>query len=129
MYYALILVIVAAIAADLYDITLSVKGIKLGVGVEGTSYICFLAGTNKPTFFQYLWINMLIPIAPLSIAGLIYGYGNPIGAMFFTITLAPMVWSHIAGARSWKYLINGGNPNLYEPKWWQKLLSTGGVAK
>ena len=121
-YIIFVIIFAAAIVADIYDIRLTVAGIKKGVGVEGNSIITTLAGTDKPTWFQLLWINMLVPILPIGISGLISAYDNPPASIFFSLMLAFQVYGHWRGGRAWVYLINGGNPNTYLPKWWQKLL-------
>ena len=120
-YIVLLAMFAAAVVADIYDIRKTLQGIKAGVGIEASSIVTTLAGTNKPSFFQLLWINMLVPILPFGIAGMIFGYDNPPGAVMFTICLAFQVYGHWRGGRNWVYLINGGNP---WPKltWWQKLL-------
>lgn len=120
-YIILLVVFVITIVADLYDIRLTVKGIKVGAGIEGNSIITTLAGTDKPTFFQLLLINMLLPILPFGVAGMIFGYDNGPVAALFTICLAFQAYGHWRGGREWVYLINGGDPNA--PKtWWQKFL-------
>ena len=121
MYIAFLIVFAAAIAADLYDISKTRQGIKLGVGVEGNGMIVTLAGTDKPSYLQLLVINMLIPILPFGILGLIFGYDNGPGALMFTICLAFQVYGHYMAARQWVYLIKGGNPNTMSSSWFKKL--------
>ena len=120
-YIANVVTLVAVLIADIYDIKQSLKGIQKGVGVEGNSIITTLAGTNKPTFFQYLWINLLIPILPLGVPGLI-SLHNPGLSAFSATALSFGIYSHIHGGLDWQYLINGGDPNKLNPAWWQKIL-------
>jgi hypothetical protein len=121
-YIIFVVIFAAAIVADIYDIRLTVAGIKKGVGVEGNSIITTLAGTDKPTWFQLLWINMLVPILPIGIPGLIFSYQNTPGAVFFSICMGFQVYSHWRGGAAWAAFIGGVNPNTYHSKWWQKLL-------
>lgn len=133
MYYfiAVLITFILAILGDLYDISLTVKGIKLGVAVEGNEQIVWVAGTNKPTYWQLLWINMLLPpippdfstwpILPIGIGGMILGW-NPTALPFATALFLIGLKHYIAG-RKWKFYIDGGKDDLSKGESaWQKFI-------
>lgn len=121
-YIANAVVLAAVIAATLYDIKWTLKGIAKGVGVEANVIITKLAGTVKPSFRQLLLINLLIPILPLGLPGLVLGWHNGPLCAFSITALLPGIYTHIHGARDWQYLLKGGNPNLLNTSWWSKIL-------
>lgn len=134
MYYfiAVLAAFILAILGDLYDISLTVKGLKLGVAVEGNEQIVKIAGTDKPTYFQLLWINMLLPpippdfstwpILPIGVAGLILGW-NPVAGIPFATMLFIIGLKHYLAGRKWLFYINGGKPDLTKgTSAWQKFI-------
>lgn len=133
MYYLLAVAIafVLAILGDLYDIALTVKGIKLGVAVEGNEDIVKIAG-NKPSYMQLLAINMFLPpippnfstwpIIPIGVAGFIYG-STPVGGIPFATILCVIGLKHFLAGRKWLFYINGGKDDLTHGKSaWQKFI-------
>jgi Flp pilus assembly pilin Flp len=113
--------IAACVAADLYDITKTVAGIKKGVGVEGSAVINFFTRTNKPSFLQLLVVNMFVPIVPMALPGLILSHNVAVEA-FSIVGMLIGVYTHVHGGLDWKALIGGANPNTIDTQWWEKIL-------
>lgn len=113
-----------AVLADLYDIRLTVRGIKAGVAVEGNEAVVKLARTDKPSFRQLLIINMLFPIMPVGFLGLIFAYGNSVAAAIpFSVALFLIGLKHILGGRQWAFLLAGGKLDPTKPLTaWQKFI-------
>ena len=117
LYVVVIVSFALAVLFDLYDITMTVQGIKAGVAVEGNT---FLVGT-KPGFVRLLVRDMLIPILPIGLLGLIFGYGNGYACPVFFVPLFLLALKHYHGGRQWVTLLNGGT--LTEPQTaWQKFI-------
>ena len=91
-----------AVAADVYDTTMSVKGIKAGVAVE-KNWI-WLYGTDKPSALRYYAVNIPIVFlaAGISVAGLLSH--NP--GLFYGGLAAPVAAGakHIQGGLEWRKL-------------------------
>jgi hypothetical protein len=91
-----------AIGCDVYDTTMSEKGIKAGLSVEAN--YTWLYGTNKPTTLQYYAVNIPIILltAAVSVVGLLLH--NP--ALFYAGLAAPVAIGakHLQGGLQWKKL-------------------------
>lgn len=94
--------LIFATLADVYDTTISVKGIKAGVAVEA-NWI-WLYGTDKPTALRYYAVN--IPIIFLSAGFSFTGYFTHNPALYFGGLAGPLVAGakHIQGGLEWKAL-------------------------
>lgn len=91
-----------AVACDVYDTVMSVKGIKAGVAVEAN--YTWLYGTDKPSALQYYAVNipLILLTAGISITGLFLH--NP--ALVYGGLAAPIAAGakHIQGGLEWKKL-------------------------
>ncbi len=106
-----------AIGCDVYDITLTEKGIKAGVAVEGNTW---LVGTKPGAVALYLRDSLEtgIATAPCILACI---FNN--APLFWGFLIAPLLSGvkHILGGKQWATLLAGGK--LAEPQtWWEKLL-------
>jgi hypothetical protein len=91
-----------AVLADVYDTTISEKGIKAGIAVEAN--YTWLYGTNKPSTFQYYIVN--IPIITLTCGVSLAAYLLHSPAFYYAGLAAPIAIGvkHIQGGLEWKAL-------------------------
>lgn len=118
MFLALVAALGFAIAADIYDVVLTEKGIKAGVAVEGNT---FLVGQKPSAVALYLRDSLVTGIATTPcILALVYG-NKP---LFYGFLVAPVVAGvkHIRGGRAWRNLLNGGKPVPPATTAWGKFL-------
>ncbi len=121
MFFILFAIAVAlAVAADLYDVILTEKGLKAGVAVEGNSFL--LGETNtKPTALQ-LYRRDAIVIAMASAPALaVYLMGAPDVAYGFLAGPVVAAIKHIQGGRAWAKLLAGGKLSTAPKSAWQKF--------
>lgn len=121
MIYVILVLAVLDVVGTVYDVNLTVRGIRKSVGVEGNSTVTFLSGTDKPGYvFLYSW--NLAWVAGVLVAALIMQ--NPAsdgGAVAFFLVDAV---KHLIGGHKWRVLLNGGTlPKDYTI--WQKFLGLG----
>ncbi len=106
-----------AIGCDIYDVTLTEKGIKAGVAVEGNDW---LVGAKPSAVALYLRDSLETGLATTPcILALIFN-SSP---FFWAGIVAPVLVGvkHIMGGRQWATLLAGGK--VTEPStWWEKLL-------
>jgi hypothetical protein len=103
MNFILLAVAVAfAIGCDVYDTTMSEKGIKAGLAVEAN--YTWIYGTNKPTTLQYYAVNIPIVLATAAVSLLGIHFHNP--AVFYAGLAAPIAAGakHIQGGLQWRKL-------------------------
>lgn len=121
MIYAILVLAVFDLVGTVYDVTLTVRGIRKGVGVEGNPTVKFLSGTDKPGYvFLYtwnlLWVGGATAAALLMQSPAVYG-----GAVAL---LAVDGVKHFIGGHKWNVLLHGGTlPKDYTI--WQKFLDLG----
>lgn len=86
-----------------FDVLLTNRGIKAGVGVEGNSWIVRLFG-DKPKLFD---VALYEAVRCLMIAALLFAWDNPalFGACIGTCIAAG--GKHIQGALKWRLLLSG----------------------
>jgi hypothetical protein len=91
-----------AIGCDVYDTTMSEKGIKAGLSTEAN--LTWLYGTNKPTTLQYYAVNIPIVLATAAVSLLGIHFHNP--AVFYAGLAAPIAAGakHIQGGLQWRKL-------------------------
>ena len=113
------------LAAGAFDAYETVRGLKLGKGLESNPIINFLSGassTRKPSTAAIVAYNLLKTAGAvgLSFTGIPAFVGGSIGALVADIA------SHIQGGVKWIYLNNGGQINRAQAyTWWEKLLGMG----
>ena len=116
-----VLVLGFAIACDIYDVVMTEKGIRAGVGVEGNTW---LVGTKPTALKLYLRDSLVLAmtVAPSIFAALI---GRP--ELFYGFLIGPFVFGvkHIQGGRQWRWALNNPTKKLPEPgSAWQQFLGT-----
>lgn len=93
--------ILFCVVADIFDVTMTQKGLKAGVAVEG--FTMFVG--EKPTA-RALYIRDGLFLAAFS-APSVWGVvtGNP--ALAIPMCIGPIIyaWKHILGGRAWKKLL------------------------
>jgi len=115
--FALVIALAWAIGCDIYDVTLTEKGIKAGVAVEGNT---FLVSSKPSAVALYLRDSLVTGIAatPCVLACILYSQ-----PLFWGFLIAPVLSGvkHILGGRQWATLLAGGT--VTPPStWWEKLL-------
>lgn len=121
MLAAFITALAFAVAGDIYDVTLTEKGIKAGVAVEGNT---FLVKNNKPTAVALYLRDSLVTGLATAPSIIALAYGNK--ALFYGFLVGPIVSGvkHVGGGLAWRKLLNGGklDPNAGQTAWqkfWQ----------
>jgi hypothetical protein len=96
----LILCIVFAVACDIYDVTMTEKGIKAEVGVEANDW---LVGSKPSAVALYLRDCVIISLTATP-AAVAFAYHDSIG---YGLLAAPVVAGvkHILGGLAWKKLL------------------------
>ena len=91
----------AAIGADIYDVTMTEKGLKAKVAVEGFDW---LVGPDPTATRLYLRDGLLIALS-ITPGAVFYAIGNaPLGYGALTAQVV-LVIKHIQGARAWAALL------------------------
>lgn len=119
IYLPLILAVLFCVACDIYDVRLTVKGLKAGVAVEGNT---FLIGPRPSALALYLRDTLLLAFAS-GPAILFHFLGND--PLYYGACIGPVVYGirHIKGGRAWADLL-AGKPFDRSPKSiWQKFWS------
>lgn len=88
-------------ASGIYDATLTSRGLKAGVAVEGNTW---LIGT-KPSNLALHLRNIMFLVASSLPAALALYFGNIPVAMGFLAGPAVDAYKHIAGGRAWAALL------------------------
>lgn len=102
MLVSLLLALSAAVAGEVFDVTLTVRGIKAGVAVEGTSYLIGDKPSARALYLRDIGITML----PMFVAGLLaVHYDHPIGYGVAT-WFAVLAVKHIQGGLAWRKLLS-----------------------
>lgn len=111
--------VAAAVAADIYDITLTSQGLKKGVAEESFSW---LIGPKPSTLALYLrdaLITGIVAMIPLTL----YLAGSVPVAYGTLVMFAVLVIKHIQGALAWKWMFSHpGQPLPVQHSVWAKLL-------
>jgi len=98
-------------AADVYDVTETVKGLAKGVAVEGFTW---LVGSDKPSVTAlYLRDGLVIVLATLPAVFCLVFHSQP---FFYAALSGPIVAAvkHVLGGRAWAKLIAGAKPTSAE---------------
>jgi hypothetical protein len=100
--FCLIVALTFAVLCDVYDTTISEKGIKSGVAVEAN--YTWLYGTDKPSLFQYYIVNLPIVFLTAVPAVVLYFLHNP--GLFYGALAGPIAIGakHIQGGLEWRKL-------------------------
>ena len=115
------LLIMLDLAATVYDVEMTEKGIKKGVGVEGNEFVDAIDRTNKPgTAFLMFWNMGFIGL----VAGALAFSDNPAVLGFGFVMLAVDAIKHVIGGRMWSKLLSGGTIKQ-DHTIWQKFLGLG----
>ena len=119
MLLAFIVALLAVAVADLYDVTMTEKGIKKGVSVEAFTW---LVGDKPSAVALYLrdWLIIAIATAPQALALVFH---NPALFWGFMTVPASLIARHVNGGLQGRTLLNGGKLNPAPQKWYQKLFS------
>ena len=109
MFFTLFgLSLVAVVAADIYDVVMTERGLKKGVGQEANTW---LVGSKPSAIALYLRDSLTIAAVAAVPLGLFLGGSIP--AAFGTLAgLGVLAAKHIHGGLQWRTLLNGGTiPN------------------
>jgi hypothetical protein len=96
------LALAVAVAGEVYDVTLSTRGIKAGVAVEGNDW---LVGINPSARALYLRDSILgvvfaiVPAVCVALAGTAAAYPILAGPVLFGL-------KHYSGGRKWAKMLN-----------------------
>ena len=113
--------VVFDLVAGAFDAHETLRGLKLGVALEGNSTINTLAKL-MPMSAAIVTYNLIktVGFAALSLVPNPALVGGSIGALVASAA------GHIQGGVKWRYLINGGQIDRTKlTTWWQKLLGMG----
>ncbi len=110
MTIALIVTFIWAMSCLAYDSYMSDKGIRAGVAVESNPMITFIAGTDKPTFFQLYVIDAGVIRVPLFI--------------FTFLMPGPNAYPHTWEAFGIGAFISIGIKNILGGLKWRKLMTS-----
>jgi len=101
MLIALLIAFLAAVAAEIFDVTMTEKGLKAGVALERNTW---LVG-SKPSA-KALYLRDLLIIVPFLALGLVaVHFKHPI-VYGFIAPLAVRAVQHIKGGLEWKKLLS-----------------------
>jgi hypothetical protein len=130
MTFAILIALLTAlaVAADIFDVTKTVQGIKLGVGIEANELITTIARTDKPSAAVLYAIN-LFAIAAYTLAGFIGLFVTlpgfvGVGLVAGSIVILPIAAvKHIQGGREWIWMMKNPMKKLPQPSTiWQKFV-------
>lgn len=113
--------IVFAVTSGVYDAVETLKGLKLGAGIEGNSIIRFFTkyvGASKATYgYNLVKTGLFTALGAISSPVAI---GGSIGGLIADGA------GHIQAGLKWRFLNNGGQIDRSKSySWWQKLLGIG----
>ena len=118
MIFAFILALLIVAASDLYDVTMTEKGIKKGVSVEAFTW---LVGDKPSAVALYLrdWLIIAFASIPAAVGLVLH---SPIfwGSLTAYAVLAAR---HINGGLQWRTLLNGGTLKPAASTWYGKLFT------
>jgi hypothetical protein len=91
----------AAVAADIYDVTLTEQGLKKGVAQEGFAWLVGPKPSALALYLRDALITGVVAAVPLTL----FLLGSVPGAYGTLSGLGVLVIKHIRGARAWKALL------------------------
>ena len=94
-------VVAVAVLADVYDVTLTERGLKAGVAVESFDWLVGEKPTAKALYLRDLGIIAVCSAPSLAMALI----GNPAGVYMFLSIPAVACVKHILGGRAWSKLL------------------------
>lgn len=124
MLYFLIVVFIWAMGWLLLDSSRTAKGVAAGVAVEKNTFIGWVAGTDKPTFWQAFSVEAGLVRVPMFLIGL---WAFLVGLLPVTFLaafgLVIAAFKNIRGARRWQWMFDHPGQRLPDQEtWWQKLV-------
>lgn len=106
------------IVGSIMDASISDKGIKAGIAVEGNSTLCFFARTDKPST---LWLHGYNFAFIALVVGLGAIFHNSVLAVLAPTTLFVDAIKHYQGYRQWKWMFNNPGKLMPQEDVWQKF--------
>ena len=115
----LIVAAIIGVLGDVYDVTMTERGIKAGVAVEGNDW---LVGSKPSAIALYLRDGLVFAmcVAPAVVFATV-AHNVPLG---YGALSAPVVFGvkHLLGGLQWRTLLNGGKLSTAPQSAWQKFL-------
>lgn len=112
MLTAILILAAFAIAAAVYDVTMTRRGLRAGVAVESNAIIVALGGPRPSALVLYLE-----SLAEIALAVFVALVPNPALHGIGLASLAVLGVKHIQGGREWRYLLLGKSLPVLSSAW------------
>lgn len=120
MFFELLAVAASVgVAGDVYDVTMTEKGLKAGIAVEANDW---LVGSKPSAVSLYLRDGLVFAMCVIpAVVFAAVAHNVPLG---YGALVAPVVFGvkHILGGLQWRKLLKGGKLSTMPQSAWQKFL-------